>query len=82
MDADEFNDALRHKTKLLMALESLPPAPATIIMTMALSDVLLVTSASKQSALELVDAISSQLKENIEYADKNGIGNWNNKTIQ
>lgn len=79
---EDFSEAMKFKNKILMAIESLPAAPAVAILNMAMTDVLLVTSSSKQSALELVDMISDQLKNSINSADKHGVCNWNNKTIQ
>ena len=80
--SEEFNNLFARKTAVLMALGPLLPVPAMTVLTMALTDILLMSAVTKQGALEAIDSLYTQLKDNVEFADKHNIGHWNNNTIQ
>lgn len=79
---EEFNDLLTRKTAALLALGPLHPIPAMTVLSMALTDILLMSAVTKQGALEAIESIAHQLKDNIEFADQNNVGFWNSNSIQ
>ena len=79
---EEFSDSMIRKTAVLLALGPLHPIPAMAVLTMALTDILMLSAVSKQGALEAIESITTQLKDNIEFADQNNVGYWNSNTIQ
>ena len=79
---EEFMNLFAIKTAVLMALGPLNPVPAMTVLTMSLTDILLMSAVTKQGALEAIDSLHTQLKDNVEFADKHNIGHWNNNTIQ
>jgi hypothetical protein len=79
---EDFDEIIARKQAVLLSLGPLLPIPAITTLAMAMTEILLTCSNEKAPALEVAEMVKNQLVNNIEYADANGIGYWNTKSIQ